>query len=147
VLLTTQYMEEAEQLASELTVIDRGRVVANGQVAELKAKVGGRTLVISPSDPAQLPAMAAAIGQAGLNGLEAVQTDARTGTVSVPILTDEQLTAVVGLLAARGFGIAHIETHLPSLDEVFLAITGKKATQQDESGTPAHAAEKEKVTV
>jgi oleandomycin transport system ATP-binding protein len=147
VLLTTQYMEEAEQLASELTVIDRGRVVANGQVAELKAKVGGRTLVISPSDPAQLPAMAAAIGRAGLDGLEQAQTDTRTGTVSVPILTDEQLTAVVGLLAARGFGIAHIETRLPSLDEVFLAITGKKATQQDDTGTPAHAAEKEKVTV
>jgi oleandomycin transport system ATP-binding protein len=91
--------------------------------------------------------MAAAIGRAGLDGLEQAQTDTRTGTVSVPILTDGQLTAVVGLLAARGFGIAHIETRLPSLDEVFLAITGKKATQQDGTGTPAHAAEKEKVTV
>jgi oleandomycin transport system ATP-binding protein len=151
VLLTTQYMEEAEQLASELTVIDRGRVVANGRVSELKTKVGGRTLVISPSDPVQLPAMAAAIGRAGLDGLEAVQTDAKAGTVSVPILTDGQLTAVVGLLAARGFGIAHIETHLPSLDEVFLAITGRKTTTQDDGpaqGDGAEsAAEKEKVTV
>ncbi|NUS12652.1 MAG: ATP-binding cassette domain-containing protein [Streptomyces sp.] len=161
VLLTTQYMEEAEQLASELTVIDRGRVIAEGRVAELKARVGGRTLVIIPSDPAQLPAMGAAIGEAGLAGLGTVQTDPAAGTVSVPILTDEQLTAVVGLLAARGFGIAHIGTHLPSLDEVFLAITGKKAESQDGSAAAhdagaAHTAntadaandgEKEKVTV
>jgi oleandomycin transport system ATP-binding protein len=139
VLLTTQYMEEAEQLASELTVIDRGRVVANGRVAELKAKVGGRTLVISPSDPAQLAAMGAAIGDAGLDGPGGVQTDSAAGQISVPILTDAQLTSVVGLLAARGFGIAHIETHLPSLDEVFLAITGKKAESQDGSASASSA--------
>ena len=147
VLLTTQYMEEAEQLASELTVIDRGRVIANGEVAELKARVGGRTLVVSPADLAQLDAMAAAIGEAGLDGLAGVSTDPRDGTVSVQILTDAQLTAVVGVLAARGFGIAHIDTHLPSLDEVFLAVTGKKAESDDESGEPAQAAGKEKVTV
>ncbi len=148
VLLTTQYMEEAEQLASELTVIDRGKVIANGRVAELKAKVGGRTLQISPSDPGQLGAMAAAIGEAGLDGIAGVQTDQASGTVSVPILTDAQLTAVVGLLAARGYGIAHIGTHLPSLDEVFLAITGKKAAAEPaDTGTDAHANDKEEVTV
>lgn len=48
----------------------------------------------------------------------------------VPILADEQLTAVIGLLGARGFDIAHIGTHLPSLDEVFLAITGEKSSEQ-----------------
>ncbi|MGW5349203.1 ATP-binding cassette domain-containing protein [Streptomyces sp. NPDC004031] len=159
VLLTTQYMEEAEQLANELTVIDRGRVIANGRVAELKAKVGGRTLVIRPSDPVQLHAMAAAVRDAGLAGLGEVQTAPADGEVSVPILTDEQLTAVVGLLAERGFGIAHIGTHLPSLDEVFLAITGKKAddgTHDDDSAPAAAGAttartadhgEKKKVTV
>jgi oleandomycin transport system ATP-binding protein len=149
VLLTTQYMEEAEQLASELTVIDRGRVIANGRVAELKAKVGGRTLRITPSDPGQLTAMAAAIGEAAIDGIAGVQTQPAEGTVSVPILSDGQLTAVVGLLAARGFGIAHIDTRLPSLDEVFLAITGKKAESQDESTTTAAVAaptQKEKVT-
>jgi oleandomycin transport system ATP-binding protein len=125
VLLTTQYMEEAEQLANELTVIDRGRVIANGKVAELKAKVGGRTLQIRPVDPAQAAAMAAAIAEAGLDGVAGANADPAEGMVSVPILSDEQLTAVVGLVAARGFGIAHIDTHLPSLDEVFLAITGR----------------------
>ncbi|MCX4822665.1 ATP-binding cassette domain-containing protein [Streptomyces sp. NBC_01142] len=131
VLLTTQYMEEAEQLASELTVIDRGRVIANGKVDELKAKVGGRTLQIRPSDPAQLPAMAAAVAEAGLDGIAGARAEPDDGMLYVPILSDEQLTAVVALLGGRGFGIAHIGTHLPSLDEVFLAITGEKSSAGD----------------
>ncbi|WP_335931918.1 ATP-binding cassette domain-containing protein [Streptomyces sp. PTD5-9] len=128
VLLTTQYMEEAEQLANELTVIDKGRIIANGGVDELKAKVGGRTLQIRPSDPAQLPAMAQALREAGLDGVSGAQAVPDEGLLYVPILSDEQLTAVVGLLGARGFALAHIATALPSLDEVFLAITGEKST-------------------
>ncbi|MFF1482064.1 ATP-binding cassette domain-containing protein [Streptomyces sp. NPDC058301] len=131
VLLTTQYMEEAEQLANELTVIDRGKVIAKGGINELKAKVGGRTLQIRPADPAQLGAMARAITEAGLDGVSGTQAVPDEGLLNVPILSDEQLTAVVGLLGARGFGIAHIGTHLPSLDEVFLAITGHKPTLQE----------------
>ncbi|ORT60385.1 ATP-binding cassette domain-containing protein [Streptomyces sp. CB03238] len=126
VLLTTQYMEEAEQLAHELTVIDRGRVIAGGGVDELKAKVGGRTLQVRPVDPAQLPAMARALGDSGLAGVAGATVVPDEGLLYVPILSDEQLTAVVGLLGAHGFGIAHIGTHLPSLDEVFLALTGEK---------------------
>ncbi|MEV6795811.1 ATP-binding cassette domain-containing protein [Streptomyces sp. NPDC051320] len=134
VLITTQYMEEAEQLANELTVFDKGKVIANGKVNELKAKVGGRTLSIQPSDPAELPAMARALSEAGLDGIAGSQAVPDEGVLNVPILSDEQLTAVVGLLAARGFGISHIGTHLPSLDEVFLAITGQKPTDaQDET--------------
>ena len=134
VLLTTQYMEEAEQLANELTVIDRGKVIAAGKVAELKARVGGRTLRIRPSEPAMATAMAAAVTEAGLDGVAGALADPAEGLVSVPILSDEQLTAVVGLLGARGFGIAHIDTHLPSLDEVFLSITGQKPDQDGPSG-------------
>ncbi|MER7048323.1 ATP-binding cassette domain-containing protein [Streptomyces jumonjinensis] len=128
VLLTTQYMEEAEQLADELTVIDRGKVIANGGVNELKARVGGRTLRIRPSDPARLPEMARAVRESGLDGIAGAAADPEKGVLQVPILADVQLTAVVGLLASHGFGIADIGTHLPSLDEVFLAITGEKAT-------------------
>ncbi|MFD3517868.1 ATP-binding cassette domain-containing protein [Streptomyces sp. NPDC058657] len=131
VLLTTQYMEEAEQLASELTVIDRGKVVAEGKVDELKAKVGGRTLQIRPSDPARLGAMADTLTEAGLDGIAGAQARVDEGLLYVPILSDEQLTAVVGLLGARGFAIADIGTHLPSLDEVFLAITGEKSSEAD----------------
>ncbi|MFJ3100605.1 ATP-binding cassette domain-containing protein [Streptomyces sp. NPDC086835] len=128
VLLTTQYMEEAEQLASELTVIDRGRVIAGGAVDELKAKVGGRTLQIRPSDPAQLASMARAVTEAGLDGVGGASAVPDEGQLYVPILSDEQLTAVVGVLSAHDFRISHIGTHLPSLDEVFLAITGEKTS-------------------
>ncbi|MET8755702.1 ATP-binding cassette domain-containing protein [Streptomyces sp. NPDC059104] len=131
VLLTTQYMEEAEQLASELTVIDRGKVIANGKVDELKARVGGRTLRIRPADPADLPGMARALAETGLDGVAGSQAVPDEGTLLVPILADEQLTAVVGLLAARGYGISDIGTYLPSLDEVFLAITGQKPAVED----------------
>ncbi|MFG2328194.1 ATP-binding cassette domain-containing protein [Streptomyces sp. NPDC048604] len=131
VLLTTQYMEEAEQLASELTVIDRGRVIAKGGVAELKARVGGRTLKVRPADPAELPAMAAALRETGLDGVAGATAVPDEEALYVPILSDEQLTAVVGLFGARGFGITDIGTHLPSLDEVFLALTGEKTAVSD----------------
>ncbi|MFJ1548236.1 ATP-binding cassette domain-containing protein [Streptomyces sp. NPDC088246] len=128
VLLTTQYMEEAEQLANELTVIDKGKIIASGGVNELKAKVGGRTLQIRPSDPAQLPAMARALRETGLDGVAGAQAVPDEGLLYVPILSDEQLTAVIGLLGTRGFSLAHVATALPSLDEVFLAITGEKSS-------------------
>ncbi|MFE6054807.1 ATP-binding cassette domain-containing protein [Kitasatospora sp. NPDC056446] len=133
VLLTTQYMEEAEQLASELTVIDRGRVIANGLVEDLKAKVGGRTLQIRPADPAELPLMARSLHD---NGLTTATYSADTGLLAVPIVGDEQLTAVIGVLGGRGFAIAGIDTKVPSLDEVFLSITGKPAAA-DAAPSPA----------
>ncbi|MCX4574617.1 ATP-binding cassette domain-containing protein [Streptomyces sp. NBC_01571] len=140
VLLTTQYMEEAEQLASELTVIDRGKVIANGRIDDLKARVGGRTLRIRPLDPLELRPLAALFDELGLTGLAATAVDIETGTVVVPILSDEQLTAVVGAVSARGITIASISTELPSLDEVFLSLTGHKASApQDPS--PARAYE------
>ncbi|MEU8591280.1 ATP-binding cassette domain-containing protein [Streptomyces sp. NPDC048664] len=133
VLLTTQYMEEAEQLASELTVIDRGRVVAGGRIDELKAKVGGRTLRVRPADPFQLRPTAAALDEFGLTGPGRATVDAGSGTVLVPILSDEQLTAVLGALTARGITLAGISTELPSLDEVFLSLTGHKASATEDA--------------
>ncbi|MFI5636752.1 ATP-binding cassette domain-containing protein [Streptomyces goshikiensis] len=131
VLLTTQYMEEAEQLASELTVIDKGKVIASGKVDELKARVGGRTLKVRPVTVSDLPGMARSLSEAGLDGLAGSQIASEEGVLLVPILSDEQLTAVVGLLAARGYAIADLGTYLPSLDEVFLSITGQKPTAPD----------------
>ncbi|WP_367125653.1 ATP-binding cassette domain-containing protein [Streptomyces phytohabitans] len=128
VLLTTQYMEEAEQLAGELVVFDQGKVIAEGRVAELKARVGGRTLEIRPADRGEVHRVVGALAQAGLDGTAGATADEKRGVVAVPIISDEQLTAVVGLLAERSIALADLSTHLPSLDEVFLAITGQKAT-------------------
>ncbi|MFD5803691.1 MULTISPECIES: ATP-binding cassette domain-containing protein [unclassified Streptomyces] len=138
VLLTTQYMEEAEQLASELTVVDRGQVIANGGIEELKAKVGGRTLRVRPADPLQLRPLAAFLDELGITGLASSTVDTQRGDVLVPILSDEQLTAVVGAVTSRGLTIGSITTELPSLDEVFLSLTGHRASApQDPAPTDA----------
>ncbi|MER7841217.1 ATP-binding cassette domain-containing protein [Streptomyces sp. NPDC096040] len=144
VLLTTQYMEEAEQLASELTVVDRGKVIAGGKVEELKAKVGGRTLRVKPADPLQARPLAAMIDELGITGLATTTVDAESGTLLVPILSDEQLTAVVGAVTARGITISSIVTELPSLDEVFLSLTGHRASAPQDA-TPAE--DREEVAV
>ncbi len=128
VLLTTQYMEEAEQLASELTVVDRGKVIASGGIEQLKAKVGGRTLRIRPADPLQLRPLADTLDAQGITGLAGTVVDHERGAVLVPVLSDEQLTAVVGTLTARGVTISSISTELPSLDEVFLSLIGHSAS-------------------
>jgi oleandomycin transport system ATP-binding protein len=144
VLLTTQYMEEAEQLASELTVIDRGKVIAKGGIDELKAQVGGRTLRVRPVDPAQLRPLARELDGLGITGLATTTVDADNGTLLVPILSDEQLTAVVGAISDRGVTIGSISTELPSLDEVFLSLTGHKASAPQD---PAPSTTYEEVAV
>lgn len=134
VLLTTQYMEEAEQLADELTVVDRGRVVAEGGIEQLKARVGGRTLRVRPADPARLDSLAAHLDTLGLTGLASATADAESGSVLVPVLSDEQLTAVVRAVSDLGIVVSSLTTELPSLDEVFLSLTGHRASApQDEA--------------
>ncbi|AMW10114.1 ABC transporter [Streptomyces qaidamensis] len=128
VLLTTQYMEEAEQLASELTVVDRGQVIAGGAIEALKAKVGGRALRIRTADPTHLRPLAGTLDELGITGLATTTVDTDRGDVLVPILSDEQLTAVVGAVTARGITLSSITTELPSLDEVFLSLTGHRAS-------------------
>ncbi|MEH0543934.1 ATP-binding cassette domain-containing protein [Streptomyces sp. B21-105] len=141
VLLTTQYMEEAEQLASELTVVDRGKVIAGGGIDELKARVGGRTLRIRPADPLQLRPLASRLDELGITGLAATVVDAERGSVLVPVLSDEQLTAVIGAVSARGITLASLTTELPSLDEVFLSLTGHRAGSSLIDATPTETRE------
>jgi oleandomycin transport system ATP-binding protein len=138
VLLTTQYMEEAEQLASELTVVDRGKVIARGGIDELKAKVGGRTLRLKPADPLGLRPLARALDDLGITGLATTTVDTERGVVLVPILSDEQLTAVVSATVGLGITLSSVTTELPSLDEVFLSLTGHRASApQDTEPTDA----------
>ncbi|MFC1441368.1 ATP-binding cassette domain-containing protein [Streptacidiphilus sp. N1-10] len=127
VLLTTQYMDEAEQLADDVTVVDRGRVIAEGSVEALKRQVGGQTLTVRPARPEQLDEMVRCLAGHG--------AVAARGELVLPVGDEEQLTALIGELGRRGFGVAGIETRLPSLEDVFLAVTG--ATAKDVPAQPA----------
>jgi oleandomycin transport system ATP-binding protein len=123
VLLTTQYLDEADALADEITVIDRGRVIAHDTPAGLKRVVGGQTLTVRPLDPARLGEAAAIIGE--LSG--ARPDSAGPGTVSVPVSGDTILPDAVARIAAAGIAVSELSLHLPSLDEVFFTLTGHTA--------------------
>jgi oleandomycin transport system ATP-binding protein len=124
VLLTTQYMEEAEALADTVVVIDGGRVVASGPTAELRARVGGQMLRVRPVWPQHLVAVTRVLAAAGL-GMGVV--DGANGVVSLPIRGAVALTAAVRALGASGLPIAGVDTYMPSLDEVFLTLTRSSA--------------------
>ena len=131
VLLTTQYLDEADQLAHDILVIDRGTVIATGTPDELKARTGRQVLRISPSDPARL-AEAAALVEAACGAK--VTTDAEVGAVSASVASTALLPRIVRELDARGIELAEFTLRKPSLDEVFFALTGRPADGKD-SGT------------
>jgi oleandomycin transport system ATP-binding protein len=121
VLLTTQYLEEADALADEISVIDRGRVIAHDTPDGLKRVVGGQTLVVRPADPARVSDVSAI-----LSGVTGGQPDALSkGVVSVPVSGDGVLGPVVGRLEAEAIAVTELSLRLPSLDEVFFTLTGR----------------------
>ena len=122
VLLTTQYLDEADRLASEIAVIDRGQVIATGTAAELKAKVGGQTLDVRPADPADLTAAAGIV--TAVVGATPASTQEDPGLLSVPVDDAQVLSAVVNGLAVAQIEVTELALRLASLDEVFLALTG-----------------------
>jgi oleandomycin transport system ATP-binding protein len=130
VLLTTQYLDEADRLASEIAVIDRGQVIATGTAAELKAKIGRQTLDVRPADTADLTLVAgivtAAVGRAPTQAVE------DPGLLSVPVDDAQVLPAVVSALQSAQVEVTELALRLASLDEVFMALTGHTA----EEGTP-----------
>jgi ABC-2 type transport system ATP-binding protein len=140
VLLTTQYLEEADQLASRLAVIDDGRVIAEGTPSELKAAAGAGTLRIRLARPEQRPYAEQMFTQL-LGAPVRASADPLVLTASVPAgpsgePTSEQVTAVLSRLASAGIAIGEFAFGQPSLDEVFLALTGHAAPI---SRTPAEA--------
>ena len=133
VLLTTQYLDEADQLARDIAVIDRGRVIATGTPDELKARVGGQVLEVEPADPATLPDVATVlarwVGTESVSAPDARQVSARVPSAAV-------LPGIVRQLDESGIELAEFSLHKSSLDEVFLTLTGHRA----EAGPAADAA-------
>jgi oleandomycin transport system ATP-binding protein len=126
VLLTTQYLEEADALADEITVIDHGRVIAHDTPHGLKRVVGGQRLTAHPLDPARYDDLVAVLAGIALAGGGPPETNGR-GSVTVQVDSDEVLPDVVARLRAAGIAVDELSLHLPSLDEVFFTLTGTRS--------------------
>ncbi|WP_432848343.1 ATP-binding cassette domain-containing protein [Amycolatopsis sp. CA-161197] len=124
VLLTTQYLEEADQLADKITVFDHGHVVADGRADELKRRVGGQTLQVRPTSLADFDAVARILGE--LTGVRPTR-DNDTGLLTAPVSDPVLLSTLVRKLDEAGITSDELALRLPSLDEVFLALTGHSA--------------------
>jgi oleandomycin transport system ATP-binding protein len=124
VLLTTQYLNEADQLADDIVVIDHGKVIATGTPAELKAKIGAQTLEVRPANEADLPTVVTAVGE-----LANAAPDVSGLTVTAAVADPELLPFVVRRLDDAGVVIAELALRSSSLEEVFLTLTGNPAEQ------------------
>jgi oleandomycin transport system ATP-binding protein len=128
VLLTTQYLDEADRLAGDIAVIDHGRLIASGTPAQLKAKVGGQTLAVRPTDPADLPAVAAVVEAAV--GTPPTSAPDDPGLLSVPVDDADAFPVLVRRLQEQRIPVTELALRLASLDEVFLALTGHTAEEE-----------------
>jgi ABC-2 type transport system ATP-binding protein len=128
VFLTTQYLEEADALADRVGIIDHGSIVAEGTPAELKAEIGRPTVEAVPRDPALLERTAAVLSRFG----ECPETD-REGAAVQLAGGESELAEVVRALDAEGIAIERLNLHAPSLDDVFLAKTGRSLEGADEA--------------
>ncbi len=131
VLLTTQYLEEADHLADTITVLDQGRVIARGTSDQLKAQTGGQFLEVRPQDPSRLDEAAATLATLA-GGAPVVDREGRLVGVSVddPAL----VAAAVRQLDTAGIRIADLALRRPSLDDVFLQLTGHRSQPAPAAG-------------
>jgi ABC-2 type transport system ATP-binding protein len=130
IVLTTQYMEEADRLAEQISVIDGGRIIAEGTADQLKRKVGGDVLDLQVLDRTQVPDAAAALARAFSVPRSEITTDAELGSVLVPVQAGAAgLVDAVRALDAAGVAVADLALRRPSLDDVFLSLTGHVAEE------------------
>jgi daunorubicin resistance ABC transporter ATP-binding subunit len=125
VLLTTQYLDEADRLAQRIAVVDHGRIVAAGTAAELKTTVGAEVLAVRIADTARTPDAAATL--ADLTTGDEPTVDVAAGEIRIPVAGASASVEAVRRLDARGLAVAAVELQQPSLDDVFLTLTGKRA--------------------
>ncbi len=134
ILLTTQYLAEADQLADDIAVIDEGRVIARGTPTELKDSVGGEVLALQLTDAGQVEAALAALGSL------ASEARVEAGTILIPVGADKGvLTAAGRRLDEAGIPLADLGTRRPSLDDVFLGLTGHTAEGGEAADADAEA--------
>jgi len=131
VLLTTQYMEEADRLADDIVVIDRGRKIAHGTADRLKAEVGGERVEVVVASTADVPTTASILGRISH---EEVQVDEPTRTVTAAVTGGvDVLGQVLDRLREGQCGIVDIGLRRPTLNDVFLSLTGHSAEEVAES--------------
>jgi ABC-2 type transport system ATP-binding protein len=135
VLLTTQYLDEADQLASQVAIIDHGRVIAHGTPADLKSRVGRDMIEVRARRAGDLPALAEALASFGS---EQPRTDPATNRVTVPAANGwSAMSDAVRALGGLQIEVDDIALRRPTLDEVFLTLTGEPI--QDHEGVAEHA--------
>jgi ABC-2 type transport system ATP-binding protein len=118
VLLTTQYLDEADRLTDSITVLSQGKVVASGTAAELKAQVGQRTVVVTLSQPSDA---GAAVGALVRVGLQPVLDDERHAVI-IPVDRSAELAVVVRALDQEGIEVGELALTEPTLDDVYLSL-------------------------
>jgi len=133
ILLTTQYLEEADALANEITVIDHGKIIAHDTPQGLKRQTGGQTIEVRANSAGDLPRIRELLVKYGTREPELPAPD----LLSVPVADETALTNLVAQLAAEKIVVSELSLRLPSLDEVFYSLTGQ--TKKDEATNGAAA--------
>src|SRR6516225_5248113 len=137
-LLTTQYLDEADQLASRIAVIDGGKVIAEGTPAELKASVGGQRILLTIADGADR--FAAALALAPFSA-RSISPNGSGRLIEVPVAAADGLaTEVLRALDAAGVAVSDISVRSASLDDVFLTLTGHAVEAREETELAQEAA-------
>ena len=136
ILLTTQYLEEADALADRVAVVDDGRTIARGSPAELKRLVGGQAIAVRPADANDMDAVMSIM--AAIAGRQPERVNRHE--VVVPVEGDGAVVAMMQRFHGAGIPVSELALRLPSLDEAFLALTGARRRvedNQDRSEVPA----------
>lgn len=128
ILLTTQYLEEADQLADKVVVIDGGKVIAEGTPKELKAKIGNDRLELTFANDKTLKAAVEALGKGVIDS----NIEEKTLTVLI-VDTDTDVRKTLDILHKAKLNVESMAIHKPTLDDVFLSLTGKQKEKSEET--------------
>jgi len=136
VLLTTQYLDEADALADEISVIDHGKVIAHDTPDGLKRTVGGQRIRVKPADRSRLGDVQRILAE--IAGVAPQATGRDQFTVAVD--GEAALAATVGRLSADGIAVTELSLHMPTLDEVFLTLTGEHRDAREQAANETEEA-------